>query len=652
MIEAFGITVGGQNIAVYLACLFIIAGSIFSLYTLLQRLSAQSRLYRGSLVLLNLLAGGALLGLVLQPSYLSRVDVHVTLMTASASQTKTTNETFTRDIVEPKTKAIVYRLNKQSPKNINTGRSVAAIDYSQQVLLRHPKLNSITIEGDGLDKEQWQGFEQVEITYSMPPHIDGFINVTWTKDIALGEFLHLSGEMSSLSAAASEQALSTVRLLDPADQVVASERLRRGEYFHLSTRPKLVGLHAYRLQFIDRQQQIVSEELVHIAVRDSQPLRLFILQSAPSFEGKHLQNWAAERGAQIIKKTKISRDRFVTRLTNVEAQRDEISNTQLILSEALLDTIDLIITDARTLTTMDENNLGILHSSIEAGLGVLILSDRTLTEITPTNALSLVDDLIWQEEDKRALARLSWQDGSGQFALMSELLLPVFPFPYVLKNNEFRELSHLVISERGVPLVSSFRYQLGTVSISRIKESHRLVTAGELPAYSHLWQMLISHTSRTRNTPFIVDDHHAAFTFVGERKKVCAFTAIHRAALLHARQPSAAKPESNSRSLRCAYFWPQHSGWYRAKLRSEKTRALEADPAWFYVQPADAWQGLRQNEKIRATLAAQSSFAHTSPQPGHQQNLRPISLWLFWWVFIASVGLMWLERKTFVQSPP
>ena len=93
----------------------------------------------------------------------------------------------------------------------------------------------------------------------------------------------------------------------------------------------------------------------------------------------------------------------------------------------------------------------------------------------------------------------------------------------------------------------------------------------------------------------------------------------------------------------CGYFWPEKQGWYTFSNNSNDKSANEVT-SLHYIEAKDTWQAMQQVAVIKATLAKQSlnPIIHTQMKT---DVFSQINLWYFWWMFVISASLIWLERK-------
>ena len=161
------------------------------------------------------------------------------------------------------------------------------------VLLNNPNLTSLTVKGFGLNAAQWTPFTGVEIDHQPPPAVTaGPVELSWSRQLLLGNRLTIAGRYQNNDANPKANGIVTVKLLDPAATVVSQTLIKNHQRFQLSDTPKAMGHYAYRLNVVSEQNELLNDEVIPLVVSKAPAAKLLVVQSAPSFESKHLKNWA------------------------------------------------------------------------------------------------------------------------------------------------------------------------------------------------------------------------------------------------------------------------------------------------------------------------------------------------------------------------
>lgn len=633
--------------AIEIICLItVVIAFIFSIVRLRRRLLKASAIKRNGLILINLTAISALFGLILQPQFQSEQSLKVTLNTSPPDNFTYNENSFvlrsgqTQDLPGSNNQAM-----KPDPINLYQDRLILT---AEQLLLKFPVIDELKIIGDGLTESEWRNFPNIKLDYRVPVLIEGVIQPHWDSTPNLGETLTVSGRLQSVS-----KKIHKAKLLDPGGDIVAETDLLASELFELTAQPKLTGNHKYQLQISDNIGQIISEQLITTNVVRKKAAKIMVLQSSPSFESKQLQNWAAENGSQFLLRSRISKDIYRSRSTNISVQQQK-KNAALGLRKELFDQFDLLIVDGRELLLTSSAEEEAISLSIHDGLGVLILADQNLVSLS-TNELP---ELL-KEFELKALAQptetiptIFYQ--SLKRSPLAENFIPLSGLSIgsgqQKQASDLREqkIQTLVQTPQGHSIVAQVSKNRGRIAVSLLRQTHRLVTSGEKVHYSRLWNHLIKSIAR-RNHRVEYDVKSAShLSFEKQQVEICYFNSNpsqESPSFLHVSSPAAGEPhqilmqaDALIKNRYCGYFWPLQMGWH---IISNPNR-LENTPKAFFVSSKLAWPAYQQQQKINATRAKQASFVEKDNQVQHYQK---INQWIFWWLFIISASLIWLERK-------
>lgn len=617
---------------------------VWSIVALKKRLINASIFYRVLLVSFHLMALAAIAGLVLQPKYSTDENLELSLLIFSSLST------------EQEIKSVDYLLiseTNNSKDNIKL-ENIAEnklIHHPQQIILRHPEISKLIVSGDGLERSSWKDFPNIEVDYVIPPLVDGIINPSWNSTLTIGEELVFTGQFQSRSK---EHFLAI--LVDPAGEVVASESIVDGKSFRLLAKPKILGQHQYLLRILDEKKLQVVSEIISVSIIQDKNSRILVLQSSPSFEIKQLQNWASENGSEIVIRSRVSKDIFITRSTNSQLKNKRRLRN---INKETFDQFDLIIIDGRELMALNKNVNKDLLLSIENGLGLLVLADQSLVDSSTENWPEILNGFAIKKQTKltSAVPIIIRQNLSKSLlgeAFVSQLAESI---ESAAEDSVEASIEDVVRNTTGGTLVAVKKKMLGHVSLSIIKESNQLITRGEKEYFAQIWSEIIARTSRIANQQRIVVDDSQAVLFEKKRLKLC-----HQASnideqkikLLSQGDLQILSVDSELITIelqkdlffahrRCGYFWPLTSNWYKVVIDDSSVASIPVQGDLFIFKTTQ-WLAHQQKLKIDATLEKQKAYYKT----GHAKSYyRSFNNWLFWWMFVLSATLIWLERKYF-----
>jgi hypothetical protein len=506
-----------------------------------------------------------------------------------------------------------------------------------QLPLREPALSALDIRGYGLKVDQWQNLSgDLRLEFNPPPN-NGFIEMSWSRHLVAGEPLAVSGRFND-----DARSVIHLRLLDPADNLVNESRIRSDDWFRIVARPKSKGSLSYKLQAWDGGL-LLAEEPVNLDVGTSTPVRIMIYQSAPSYETRQLKNFASTQGAEVLIHTRISKDRFINQTANIT--RD----TETAISPRTLANQDIVIMDGRMLTSLEDLQLQWLNDAIEQGLGVLILADTSLLESFTRFSTNLLRGFNLQYNANARPATVPQLPDN--VTISPELALPVARMN-LQANHTGTEV--LLDDGAGRILVAQHGQGFGRVAISLVNQSHRLLTSGHRAAWSDYWMALISAVARPGNNSFLIPSPDTSFYSPGEGTPVCAMSSTGPLSVMitppaneTGQAPfelSLVKDKAGS-PRRCAWFWPQSSGWHHIDLRSEDEKQIVDQHSVYITAPAQ-WLAQKRYERIVATRSRLASHEYIAEERtgGKLVSEALNNAWL-WTLLVIFASLLWLERK-------
>jgi len=612
----------------------------YSITTLLRRLAKASKFHRFGLIAIHILSFIAIVGLLFQPYYFVSATSSLKLFIQDKQEPSPQlgpNEYLLVDSIDALTPNYVIKYQDQ------------IILEPEQLLERHPSLSELIVYGDGLSESQWESFKMQKVSFDRAPIQTGIISPSWQKTISNGNQISFSGTLQ-----VADKDLYKVEFIDPAEQVVAEAKVRAGDFFTLVSTPKIDGLHLYRLRILNGDGQQVAEEIIPVIVEETSGAKILVVQSAPSFEVKQLQNWAAEYGATFLTKTKISKELYSTRSTNSQQPLDKLSKRSPINSETL-EQFDMLIMDGREFLTLKLEQLKLLEEAINNGLGLLILTDQELIDTTSESIPKLLSAFSLNTLAKSTQADIQLVSENNSVVPISETVL-LSALPLYVRGEKEEAFVTLIETPKQQVIVAKMRKQLGSVSVSILKETHRLVTSSQKQEYSRIWQHLISNIARVKNQHKIeisaIDNDWAVnqrmmicekndTTEENSLSKVSIFQALLPAEFRDNLQPAhivSMQQNSNFPTNYCGYFWPTQAGWHTLST----LRNSEPHSNVFYVHNSDSWKANIQNNKIKATKIRAKQPSRVADI---QEKKVQISDWLFWSLLIVCYSLIWIERK-------
>lgn len=484
---------------------------------------------------------------------------------------------------------------------------------------QYPGLQKLTVHGYGLYGKQWQSFDDIEVKFNPPAVAAGPVSLNWQRQLLFGETLQLTGRWHTDSA----KQIVTVKLLDPALDVVAQQRVKKGEAFVLEAAPKATGSLFYRLQAVDDNGQIISDDIVPSYVTKAPRAKIMVMQSTPMFETRHLKNWAQSQGAGMLLLTTISKSRTLTQAVNLSTT-DSHS-----FSQSNLDGYDILIIDGRALLALNQEQQQWLHQAVEQGLGVLVLLDDALSKAPtwPTILQGL------------SVGKLDNALGDGLFLPGSEIKLNARPYP--IGGEQAVEFEQ-DIDKRTVGVYKPMG--LGKVALSRLSDRYRLRLNGQTDQYTRIWQKTFSKLARVRADSRFIAPLKDEISLPGLQSKVCVLSDDSQLQLTWKDLPVALLKDSLNPHRYCALFWPEAAGWQTFELKNAQAQVLDTLQTYTFDHTDwPAWQQHTRMMDTKAFITAQKGKPKGDKTP--LQLSKPLDPLWYWLLFSFFASMLWWEQK-------
>ena len=522
----------------------------------------------------------------------------------------------------------------------------------EDIIWAEPTLQHLVVIGDGMTMQQWQRFKQrkgsndpaISVTLKKGSAVTGLVSMRWQRQLNRGQWQRVSGVLQVAPAEAKgnlQQTLYHVYLKDSAGQVVAKQAVRDGETFELVVNVKTEGLWQYQLALAKASDDItVVEENLAFEVTRPSFAKLLIRQSAPSFETRHVKNWAVEQGAQVTVETQISKNRYISQHANYPQEDRSDEKTAQVDSFDTLSTLnqyDLLIIDARGLMKLSQRQQDNLAVAVKRGLGVLVIGDSTL--FTENNLPGVLNQFRISHgstiESDQSL--LSWQfDQAGE------------PLNVIAADIPASSGFSFVKGAEGRVIVPGTHLGLGKVAISLTNQTYQWRTAGQRQLYSRYWQFLFESLARQSLAPYLLPVKNDHLNIARQPLPRCfsvnenLYSRLADYALRYQDSegtPVALIPQVDevNQNMACGVIYPAYSGWQRITLSANEETLSHS----LYVYNESDWSAWQQQRKHSAGKRMQSVM-----QAGLTQTYwTEISLWPLWWGLLLMCSLLWIERK-------
>lgn len=682
--------------------------------TRMLREKNRSRIAKSSLSLANITLTLCLALLVLQPKFLSNSasrGLAIKIVTKAKNENLPSlidsirNEKTTfimQDLLDDfrqnpseksslkNTHQVKTDINSLKEKTVDSPSQIF-IRLSQELSMKNNIITSLQIDGDGLTNRQIdrltsnQKIRIDKVVYQPPTEISiGMIDPVWNKKINLGDSFNLkitlksAGELHKSKNLLDDQ--YRLQFIDPVGQIVSEQPIAHNEKIEVSSRPRVSGLHTYKLQLLDANDDIVSTELIPVEVTKIANAKILIMQSSPSFETKQMQNWAAESGALVVLNSIVSKDINFSRLTNIDLESREFYKN-IEPSLGLLDKFDLLVLDPRRYLSFTSKQKKTIASSIKNGLGVILLADSSLIksrglfsnlvpEVLSINALKqTTKSLVYflNNENDRADSTLLVSNLPVSLTASSIGIELATKDTSKISSLAYYDFNRILENKNGELLLASYSLGLGKVAVSIVKDTYQWISNGEKETHGQYWQVLVKEVARRKDrdiswfTEVNINNKTAnSLSHVNKKNVLCIRSNTNRQINKFATVRPLSKEKTKQRILLnrspvvadkfCASYWPTHHGWQKLELFGpDKDESVKFETLYFYVHKNDAWSADQSNRRIRSTLIYKDLINNRDeieeqPFASSYQSIDP---WFLWGLIIFSMSFVWIENKIY-----
>jgi len=398
--------------------------------------------------------------------------------------------------------------------------------------------------------------------------------------------------------------------------------------FEFSTTPKAVGRFLYTLSARTTAGDTAAIETVPTVIVPADTLSLLVLERAPTFETKHLKNWAATTGNRVAIRSVVSKGKTATEFLNIEKR----SLARLTIE--VFNAFDAALLDVASLAALSNLERDALKRAVEAGLGIFImLDDAAEARRTFSDSNFFLDLNARQSEPERPVKPMG-------FGVSPSAVSPIAAAGLELKADD--DAIVLVSDERRNPLVVSHYRGLGRVAVGVLHDTYRWVLEGKTNVHAAYWSHILNAVARrklneddwrvitetpTVDMPIALNARAMSSVPVGIVRSGAAADTIFLA-------QDALEP-----TLWHGVFWARETGWHSISNNDQR-------PTWFYVFGKHERRTQRAIEMRMLTKQfAEMQSALAAGDARQIKREEPMPLWWFFAGFVVAAGYLWAERK-------
>lgn len=573
-----------------------------------RRPNPNRRVWR---VLASILAGISLVLLVFPPSIRKTINPTTAILLTPDFNADTLAALLDTSVAAPQFFSYKTKADKAT-----------AIPHLYTLKQKYPALQTLHILGEGLEQEDLQLLQPINLVPHVANKAEGIQTVSWPESIKLGERVTVTGKYKATNPA---------RLyLQASGRVRDSLQVKPDSTytFALNYTPKQEGRFTYQLLAkIGEKQDTLGQ--IPVQVQPVKPLRILILASFPQFEFKFLKNHLGQLQHKVALRSTVSKG--INQSEWVNMPETNLSK----ITPKLLETFDVVITEPQALQSMNATERNALQQAVtENGLGVLTIASEPATNRNTTFFTSFRSQRLSQQDTRTANA--TWA-GTGEAALT------VAPYSLIPTT----ALTSLV-TEKGNNLLAGFKKAgWGKVGFSFAPQTFPWQLEGKEAVYARYWAHVISEIAKPEssesfwqiqspqvplvNKPVILQLTDYTLADATPKAQVFSLKDSLKTDLTLAQIPL--QPEQFTGT-----FWPQQTGWH-------VIQSPEKAPYYFFVQDTSDWQFAASEAKREATLAFASNQGIKPMQASIAYQEEPISIFWFFVLFVLSSGYLWLEEK-------
>ncbi|MCJ8321701.1 MAG: hypothetical protein MJK12_18850 [Colwellia sp.] len=615
-----------DQVMVVLLVLAFISSLVFSYQRIINR-SAEFNTYKSYLHFLmvgvvNALAFISLLFQVLTIESLSEEKTTIILLTSGTTQQQieSLNVTINDN---------VYILPQYGePFDLEQLKhQVTHLDNIESMSLNSENIDKIKVYGDGLFLNEWRYLPLTAREFFPSPKRTGVTELQWLKEISVGELFTVSGTFQTSHEEINKS--YKLSLSDFNGEEVDSVDVLHGDKFSLVTHSKVIGLFNYQLNLLDDKEQVIKEENVAFEVKNNQSADIAIKQSAPSFETRHLKNWASDNGSEMLLLTQISQNNYMQQTAN--NSENSLEDNKGALAIDWLRKFDLLILDGRSFANLTKMEVNVLEQAVIEGIGLLILADDSLLTSLKNGGSQLLKGIQLADMVELKDTRVSiplWLNSITPLQLVSA--------KYILSTNKGKVL---VKGVEGENLVVSRQVALGKVAVSLLTQTYQWSISDNKIHYSQYWHYLVARLSRNKSQNYWHDEMNDEISYIGQNKVLCAQVEEQNKMTIFSEQVYLSKLVERN-TLRCGHYWPEFSGWHNFTL---KDNSQVVDKQSRFVYQTNDWLVWQQTQKNNIS----DKVTQQAIKPKQIKNYLVIDRTLFWLLFFLCVSCLWIEQKAF-----
>lgn len=476
----------------------------------------------------------------------------------------------------------------------------------------------LIIAGWGLLPGEWEEAAGAVTLFEPAPVPDGIASLEAPSQVVRGEAPRLRGHVRMAPTADSSRAY-TLTLIGPGGNLDSlALPVDTVAPFDFAIDARAEGRFTWRLE-LRRGTTLVTAESLGIAVAPASPLRVLMLEQAPSFELNALAGWLGNAGAAVERRTAVSRGRV--QITAVNRPLRSLAR----VDSATLATVDLAVLTDATWRALPRGEQSALERAVRLrGLGMALLADGDLS-VPARRLVGATGRRVGDGARRRVRPVL---DGGAALDDIEAAGVALEGGAIVGRDGQGRVLAAV------------YRVGSGAVAVSTLTGTDAWRRRGDDSTYARWWTALLDPV-RAGNEQR--DAWQVPLPIRVDHKEVLTLRTLDSAPVRRHTEPMTladtlrfAQDPADRVTWR-AVIWPRRAGWHTVEGPSG-SRA-------FYVSERNAWKGLDAEARRSASARVARAQMSTARTDGASLPRHGLQLLLFA-TFVSATGyLWWVGRK-------
>lgn len=344
-------------------------------------------------------------------------------------------------------------------------------------------------------------------------------------------------------------------------------------------------------------------EVLPLVIEPERTMNIIFISDYPTFEVRYLKNFLTQKGHRLAIRNQVSRGKYKFEFANRPSREFQT------LTTALLNDADLLLIDERSWNSISAAEQRNIRSSINEGLGVIILPESSkagLVQFSPKKQKDTV---------RVSLSR------AGVVQLPALRL-------------ELKPSESITLAGDG-NVMSGYRYSGGgKIGYMLLLETYQAGLQGKADAYAALWAPLLEKCARNEKMDFKI---RIASPFPVYENQPIDFDIVSSGREPHFTVDNISYPLTEDLyvdDLWHGKVWLEGSSWHEFKIDSTST--------WFHLAPKNSWKTVSQTNNLKATQAVASSSSGNVEHTVYDDSRIKIILFL---LFVIAAGFLWLSPK-------